>query len=200
MVKEDKYGLDSKKILDAIFAEISAAYELVAPGSLTKVVFADQDEANDFIHSDDYETNKLCFTLGWSAFSNDPENPEFALKIRTDLTQSGMPDPNIPQDRFYVAKYTKESLTAFNDTNYLQVMTLATKAILDEVSGGDYSKSNFNVMYTPMDTGAYKDYGDDAVSMVMVVTANDDDDDDNSEGAHAEVDAVAHFDAYASRA
>ena len=74
-----------------------------------------------------------------------------------------MPDANIPQDRFYTSQYRKASLQAFNETNFLQVMTLATKVILDD-------KVDLSVMYTPMNTKEYDNYSKDAISMLLGMT------------------------------
>ena len=116
---------------------------------------------NDHVHKSDYPSDKLCFAIGWSKFS--PEDSDYALQINTDLVQSDMPDANIPQDRFYTSQYRKASLQAFNETNFLQVMTLATKVILDD-------KVDLSVMYTPMNTKEYDNYSKDAISMLLGMT------------------------------
>ena len=94
--------------------------------------------------------------------------PEFSLQIGTDYEQSGMPDTNIPMDRFYTAQYSNSSLTSFNETDFLQVMALSTKVVLENTQRATVGlQDNFSVMYTPISTGEYDSYGDDIVSMLI---------------------------------
>lgn len=79
-----------------------------------------------------------------------------------------MPDTNIPQDRFYEEKYSNASLTSFNETNFLQVMTLATRVVLEEskrIPSGTL-QDKFSVMYTPISTGEFEN-NKDGVSMLL---------------------------------
>ena len=41
-----------------------------------------------------------------------------------------MTDPNIPQDRYYTTEYSADSLFSYYDTDYLQVMALATQHVV----------------------------------------------------------------------
>lgn len=38
---------------------------------MTKVDFASQDKANDYISAKDYSSNALCFTLAWETYQKD---------------------------------------------------------------------------------------------------------------------------------
>ena len=60
-----------------------------------------------------------------------------------------MPDTNLPQSRFFDQKYKSASFTAFNNTDFLQVMALTTKVVTDDVIGGQ--TTDFSVMYTSID-------------------------------------------------
>ena len=78
-----------------------------------------------------------------------------------------MPDTAIPQDRYYAEKYTNSSFTAYNDTDYLQVMALATKVITDDILGA--VDTSFSVMYTPISAAEVYEYGHDGLSSCIAI-------------------------------
>ena len=66
--------------------------------------------------------------------------------------------------------FDKTSITAFNDTDYLQIMSVATKVVLDNFAKNDgvnMDDFDFSLMYTPMNTGSFKDYGSDGLSILF---------------------------------
>ncbi len=66
-----------------------------------------------------------------------------------------MQNPDTPQDHLYDMFYSNRTLTAYNDTDILQVMATTTKVLIDKVSL-DARDDNFSILYTPMDTPEYK--------------------------------------------
>ena len=88
------------------------------------------------------------------------------MQIKTNLKQSNMTDPNIPQSKFYMQKVEAAAFPAYQKTDMLQVMALSTRAILQKVQGQDELEDTFSIMYTPMDTGEYKELSSDAVSNI----------------------------------
>jgi len=76
----------------------------------------------------------------------------------TNQGQSNMTDPNIPQDKFYLQKVdSATAFTSYYDTDYLQIMALSTRIILEKVQNIEAGTltDTFSVMYTPMDTGNF---------------------------------------------
>lgn len=75
-----------------------------------------------------------------------------------------MTNPNQPQDRFYWTKYSNSAFGAFNETDLLQVMALSTSAVIDNLEGATGKLNSMSVMYTPMDSGEYVEFGTDTLS------------------------------------
>ena len=82
-----------------------------------------------------------------------------------------MPNGSVPQDVYYESVYNKASLTAYNETDFLQVMTLSTRVILEKYQGVNTAdfKDTFSIMYTPMNTGEFDYYGKDPISILIVL-------------------------------
>ena len=94
------------------------------------VEFNSQDEMDDYVLSKEYPTNSLCFTMQWNKYVMDETSPQFKLEILTNYKQSNMTDPNIPQDRYYTTEFSTDSIFSYQDTDYLQVMALATQQVV----------------------------------------------------------------------
>ena len=101
-----------------------------------------------------YASSALCFALAWDKYDvSNPDEPVYSLEILTAYEQGKMLLPNYPQDRYYTQKYTKESYTSYNSTDFMQIMSYASKVIVDRNTEGDAGQ--FSIMYTPMNSGDY---------------------------------------------
>lgn len=74
-----------------IYEAVSNSYESIGTGNkLLSKTFTSQDDADDYITSKNYATNKLCFTMQWAEW--DPTNAKYSLEIGTAQLQSNMTD------------------------------------------------------------------------------------------------------------
>ena len=122
---------EANAILRSIYTEINTAFQHAVPDSeeLNMVEFDSQGELDDYVLSKEYQTNALCFTMQWNKYVMDETSPQFNLEILTNYKQSNMTDPNIPQDRYYTTEFSSDSIFSYQDTDYLQVMALATQHV-----------------------------------------------------------------------
>ena len=151
-------------VLDNIFVDINTAFKQVSATGLQKLSFDSVDKVNEHVDQPEYASQKLCFVIGWDVFQNEAgKDPEFVLEIMTDLEQSNLIDPNTPQDHLYDTFYSETTLSAFNQTDMLQVMATTTKKLIDQMQGS-VSLDTFSVLYTPMNTPEYLTLAQDTAS------------------------------------
>lgn len=82
--------------------------------------FESRKELDKHVMEKDYPVGGLCFALAWDEYDrSNADEPLYSLEILTKLEQSGMYNPNFPQDRFYTQMYDKNALKALNATDFV---------------------------------------------------------------------------------
>ena len=167
----DAYAAEATESLNSIFTEINEAFIDVNSEGLTLYSFDSWDK----LQKNATEGTAFCFTMGWNRYVNNPadSDPErdFSLEVRTSYEWLNMTDANINQDQFYLSQYSEKSILPYYNTDMLQVMTTATKVVIDQVSDSSGTQKNLDtlsVMYTPM-AGDYTDYGTDGISFCVAI-------------------------------
>ena len=116
----DGYETDVQgwSILKDIFDEINEAYTTanIAHGfTLSKKIFKTDEDLDDFVKSNAYFDNALCFALGWNEFSKTYQKYEFNLRWNYGTILS----PRLPQTEYEESSQNQLYLQSYANMGFL---------------------------------------------------------------------------------